>query len=50
VIYFSFITSRLPAIASRSGEAGGDESDEIQSAYGGGYMAYRAKGKEYGAE
>jgi hypothetical protein len=28
ILFFIFITFRLPAIASRSGEAGGDESDE----------------------
>jgi len=33
--YFSWITFRLPAIASRSGEAGGDESDPTQSAFSG---------------
>ena len=35
MIFFVFITFLLPAIARRSGEAGGDESDETQSACSG---------------
>jgi len=34
-MFFVFINFRLPAIASRSGEAGGEEIDETQSTFGG---------------
>jgi hypothetical protein len=31
ISYFIFVAFLLPAIASRSGEAGGEESDKLQS-------------------
>ncbi len=34
-IFFVFINFHLPVIASRSGEAGGEEIDETQSTFGG---------------
>jgi hypothetical protein len=33
--FFIFLNFRLPAIANRSGEAGGEEIDETQSTFGG---------------